>query len=165
METKIRGVLPIRQDIPIDFALLRRKRKYIKSKTKAREKRTSIAAVRDILWTFGTFPTPPFFSLPTTFKVKSHRKKWELRYYLKQRIFMSESHQELKKSNKQIFDQKVTEWMLKITIFPTKALQKNRRVTGWYSKGWAGKMSVGIRIRIRIRMFIYLLPLYTYNVK
>jgi hypothetical protein len=37
--------------LPIDFALLGRKRKYIKSKTtaKLREKRTSIAAVRDIL--------------------------------------------------------------------------------------------------------------------
>jgi hypothetical protein len=37
--------------LPIGFALLGRKRKYIKSKTtsKLREKRTSIAAVRDIL--------------------------------------------------------------------------------------------------------------------
>ncbi len=45
--------------LPIDFASLGRKRKYIKSKTtgKLREKRTSIATVRDILWTFGTFPT------------------------------------------------------------------------------------------------------------
>jgi hypothetical protein len=73
---------------------------------------------------------------------------------------MYESHQELKKSNKQIFDQKVTEWMLKITIFPSKALQKIGELQV-DSKGWAGKMSVGIRIR----MFIYLLPLYTYNVK
>ncbi len=46
--------------LPIDFALLGRKRKYIKSRTTAKltEKRTSIAAVRDILWMFGTFPTP-----------------------------------------------------------------------------------------------------------
>ncbi len=46
--------------LPIGFALLGRKRKDIKSKTrsKLRGKRTSIAAVRDILWTFGTFPTP-----------------------------------------------------------------------------------------------------------
>ncbi len=46
--------------LSIDFALLGRKRKYLKSKTTAKlaEKRTSIAAVRDILWTFGTFPTP-----------------------------------------------------------------------------------------------------------
>ncbi len=46
--------------LPIHFALLGRKRKYIKSKTTAKltEKRTSIATVRDILWTFGTFPTP-----------------------------------------------------------------------------------------------------------
>jgi hypothetical protein len=45
--------------LPIHFALLGRKRKYIKSKTtaKLKEKRTSIAAVRDIS-----------FSLPTTFK-------------------------------------------------------------------------------------------------
>ncbi len=46
--------------LPIDFALLWRKWKYIKSKmtAKLREKRTFIAAVRDILWTCGTFPTP-----------------------------------------------------------------------------------------------------------
>ncbi len=46
--------------LPIDFALLGWKWKNLKSKTtaKLREKRTSIAAVRDILWTFGTFPTP-----------------------------------------------------------------------------------------------------------
>ncbi len=39
--------------LPIDFALL-------KSKTTAKltEKRTSLASVRDILWMFGTFPTP-----------------------------------------------------------------------------------------------------------
>jgi hypothetical protein len=45
--------------VPIHFALLGRKWKYIKSKTTAKltEKRTSLAAVRDILWTFGTFPT------------------------------------------------------------------------------------------------------------
>ncbi len=37
--------------LPINFALLGQKRKYIKSKTTAKltEKRTSIAAVRDIL--------------------------------------------------------------------------------------------------------------------
>ncbi len=46
--------------LPIVFALLGRKRKCIKTKTteKLTEKRTSIASVRDILWTFGTFPTP-----------------------------------------------------------------------------------------------------------
>jgi hypothetical protein len=46
--------------LPIHFALLGRKRKYIKSKMTAKltEKRTSIAAVRDILGMFGTFPTP-----------------------------------------------------------------------------------------------------------
>jgi hypothetical protein len=56
--------------LPIDFALLGRKRKYIKSKTtaKLREKRTSIAAVRDILGKFGTFPTLSF-SLPTTYNI------------------------------------------------------------------------------------------------
>ncbi len=45
---------------PIHFALLGRKRKYIKSKTTAKleEKRTSIAAVRDILRMFDTFPNP-----------------------------------------------------------------------------------------------------------
>jgi hypothetical protein len=47
---------------PIHFALLGRKRKYIKSKTtaKLKEKRTSIAAVRDILRTFDTFSYPLF---------------------------------------------------------------------------------------------------------
>ncbi len=46
--------------LPIHFALLGRKRKYIKSKTtaKLKEKRTSIAAVRDILRMFDTFPNP-----------------------------------------------------------------------------------------------------------
>ena len=45
---------------PIHFALLGRKRKYVKSKTtaKLREKRTSIAAVRDKLRPFDTFLTP-----------------------------------------------------------------------------------------------------------
>ncbi len=46
--------------LAIHFALLGRKRKYIKSKTtaKLKEKRTSIAAVRDILRMFDTFPNP-----------------------------------------------------------------------------------------------------------
>jgi hypothetical protein len=46
--------------LPIHFALLGRKRKYIKSKTTAKfkEKRTSIAAVRDIFRMFETFPNP-----------------------------------------------------------------------------------------------------------
>jgi hypothetical protein len=46
--------------LPIHFALLGRKRKYIKSQTTAqlKEKRTSTAAVRDILRMFDTFPTP-----------------------------------------------------------------------------------------------------------
>ncbi len=46
--------------LPIHFALLGRKRKYIKSKTttKLKEKRTSIAAVWDILRMFDTFPNP-----------------------------------------------------------------------------------------------------------
>jgi hypothetical protein len=46
--------------LSIHFALLGRKRKYIKSKTtaKLKEKRTSIAAVRDILQMFDTFPNP-----------------------------------------------------------------------------------------------------------
>jgi hypothetical protein len=45
--------------VPIHFALLGRKRKYVKSKTtaKLREKRTSIAAVRDKLGPFDTFLT------------------------------------------------------------------------------------------------------------
>ena len=46
--------------LPIHFALLGRKRKYVKSKTtaKLREKRTSIAAVRAKLVQFDTFLTP-----------------------------------------------------------------------------------------------------------
>jgi hypothetical protein len=45
---------------PIDFALLGRKRKYIKSKTTAKlqGKQTSIAEVRDQLLSFATFLTP-----------------------------------------------------------------------------------------------------------
>jgi hypothetical protein len=47
--------------LPIHFALLGRKRKYVKSKTtaKLREKRTSIAAVRAKLGQFDTLQTPP----------------------------------------------------------------------------------------------------------
>jgi hypothetical protein len=46
--------------LPIDFALLGRKRKYIKLKitAKSREKRTWIATVRVILGALGTFPIP-----------------------------------------------------------------------------------------------------------
>jgi hypothetical protein len=50
--------------LPIHFALLGRKRKYAKSQASAKlkEKRTSIAAVRDILRMFDTFPNrTPFF--------------------------------------------------------------------------------------------------------
>ncbi len=49
----------IGRTFPFHFALLGRKRKCVKSKTtaKLREKRTSSATVRDILWTFGTFLT------------------------------------------------------------------------------------------------------------
>jgi hypothetical protein len=46
--------------LPIHFALLRRKRKQIKSKTTAKliEKKTSIAVVRDKLGQIDTFLTP-----------------------------------------------------------------------------------------------------------
>ncbi len=56
----IRRVLPIHQESPIHFALLGRKRKYIKSKTTAKliEIRTSIAAVRDKLGQIDTFLNP-----------------------------------------------------------------------------------------------------------
>ncbi len=49
--------------LSIHFALLGRKRKYVKSKTTAKfiEKRTSIAAVRDKLGQFDTFSRPPYF--------------------------------------------------------------------------------------------------------
>ncbi len=55
----------IGRTFPIHFALLGRKRKYVKSKTtaKLREKRTSNAAVN--VWHLSD---PPSFSLPTTFK-------------------------------------------------------------------------------------------------
>ncbi len=55
--------------MPIHFALLGRKRKYVKSKktAKLREKRTSIAAVRAKLGQFDIFQTHPTFWLPTTF--------------------------------------------------------------------------------------------------
>ncbi len=48
--------------LPIHFALLGRKRKYIKSKTTAKltEKRTSIAAVREYCERLAPF-RPPFF--------------------------------------------------------------------------------------------------------
>jgi hypothetical protein len=46
--------------LPIDFALLGRKWKFIKSKTtsKLKGKQTSIAAVRDQYLSFATFPNP-----------------------------------------------------------------------------------------------------------
>jgi hypothetical protein len=46
--------------LPIHFALLGRKRNYVKSKktAKLREKRTSIAAARAKLGQFDTFQTP-----------------------------------------------------------------------------------------------------------
>jgi hypothetical protein len=46
--------------LPIHFALLGRKRKYLKSKTTAKliKKRTSIATILDKLGQLDTFPTP-----------------------------------------------------------------------------------------------------------
>jgi hypothetical protein len=46
--------------LPIHFALLGQKRKYVKSKTTAKfiEKRTTIAAVLGKLGQFDTFPAP-----------------------------------------------------------------------------------------------------------
>ncbi len=61
METKIRRVLPIRQDITYWFWFtgVETEKHKIKDDSKIkREKRTSITTVRDILWTFGTFPAP-----------------------------------------------------------------------------------------------------------
>jgi hypothetical protein len=48
--------------LPSDIALLRRKRKYIKSKTtgKLKGKQTLIAAVQDHFLSFATFPTTFF---------------------------------------------------------------------------------------------------------
>jgi hypothetical protein len=54
--------------LPIDFALLGWKRKYIKSKTtvKLKGKQTSIAAVRDQFLSFAGLPDTLSFSLSTT---------------------------------------------------------------------------------------------------
>ncbi len=64
------------------FCFTGAERKYIKSKTTAKltEKRTSIAAVRDILWTFVTFPTPLLscYRLPLNVKLLSVRPPWYL---------------------------------------------------------------------------------------
>ncbi len=53
--------------LPIDFALLGRKRKYIKSKMTGKfiGKQTLIAAVRDQFLSFATFPTP----LPSRYRL------------------------------------------------------------------------------------------------
>ncbi len=57
--------------LPIDFALLGRKRKYIKSKTiaKLKGKQTSIAAVRGHFLSYATFSTPILsrYRLPLSF--------------------------------------------------------------------------------------------------
>ncbi len=55
----------------IHFALLGRKRKYVKSKTIAKliEKRTSIAGVWDKLGQFDTFPTPLLSRCRLPFKI------------------------------------------------------------------------------------------------
>jgi hypothetical protein len=65
--------------LPIDFALQGRKRKYIKSKTtaKLREKRKSIAAVRDIQYLERLAPSRPPFFLVTDYlhcKLSSSKK-------------------------------------------------------------------------------------------
>ncbi len=65
--------------LQIHYALLGRKRKYIKSKTtaKLKEKRTSIAAVRGCprhIVNVWHFPEPPSLSLPTTLKVRSFQR-------------------------------------------------------------------------------------------
>jgi hypothetical protein len=63
--------------LPIHFALLGQKQKYIKSKTtaKLKEKRTSIAAVRDILRVFDTFPNPLLSHCRLPLKVLSSLKR------------------------------------------------------------------------------------------
>ena len=57
--------------LPIHFALLGRKRKYVKSKktAKLKGKQTSIAAVRGHFLSFATFPTPILsrYRLPLSF--------------------------------------------------------------------------------------------------
>jgi hypothetical protein len=59
-EKKLAAFRQFGKTMPIHFALLGRKRKYVKSKTmaKLREKRTSIAAVRAKLGQFDIFQTP-----------------------------------------------------------------------------------------------------------
>jgi hypothetical protein len=88
--------------LPIDFALLGRKRKYIKIKTtaKLKAKRTSIATIWYLCQTYATFPTPlgshyrlplkgdlsndiilnpPLFPLVNTFNMDSATKNLEAR--------------------------------------------------------------------------------------
>jgi hypothetical protein len=66
MQQVIRPVSPIQED----FALLGRKRKYIKSKTiaKLKDKQTSIATVRTYV-NICHLPDLPPFSLQTSFKL------------------------------------------------------------------------------------------------
>ncbi len=82
--------------MPIHFALLGRKRKYVKSKTtaKLREKRTSIAAVRAKLGQFDIIQTPHTFWLPTTFKTTEPDwtlDQWESRNFWPIADFADES--------------------------------------------------------------------------
>jgi hypothetical protein len=74
MET-IRRVCLFVRTLPIDYALLGRKRKYIKSKTTAelKGKQTSIVVVRDQNLSFATFPTLLIsrYRLPLT-RIKVH---------------------------------------------------------------------------------------------
>jgi hypothetical protein len=57
--------------LPFDFALLRGKRKYIKSKTTAKlnGKQTSIATGLRPIPNVCHLPDPPWFSLQTSFKI------------------------------------------------------------------------------------------------
>ncbi len=71
---------------PIDFALLGRKRKYVKSKTtaKLKGKQTSIAAVWAKLGQIDTFQTPllSHCRLPLTCKITQMHKKLQNRPFL-----------------------------------------------------------------------------------
>ncbi len=77
-ETTIRRILPFRQDIAYWFCFTGAEAEILKIKddSKIKRERTSIAAVRDILWTFGTFPTPllPRYRLPFNQGCESRRQ-------------------------------------------------------------------------------------------
>ncbi len=62
---------PIFKPIAYKLSIYNRRQKYIEEKTTAtlKFKQSSIATVLNHLLTVARFPTPPYFSLPTTFNL------------------------------------------------------------------------------------------------